>query len=444
MQILTHPRGTRDFYPEEMALREHIFTSWDRTCQRYGFEKFDAPLFEHLDLFTQKSGEEIEKQLYTFKDKSGRWLALRPEITPSLARMVAAKGSSLKLPVRWYSIPRLFRYEKMQKGRLREFFQLNADILGISQVTADAELIAVSIDTMIDLGFGSSDFTVHISSRDLLEELFLNLQINKNDIPSLFTLLDKHHKISKDAFHKDLKDFLNDQITVANVLGIFKAKSLDDLKNYIRFKDTLPKSLAELETLFKLLDSYGMGNYVKFDIGIVRGLAYYTGIVFELLDKKRDLRSIAGGGRYDRLVKLYGGPDTPAAGFATGDVVLMEMMREKGIVPKLPPRSSVYLVTLDKKNREKVIAQAHKLRCDGISCEFALKPLSVGKQMKLADAARAKIVLFTGGDEEKEGMLKMRDMRSGEEKLIPLDTISDIIHVILHTKTHPPTPPSPA
>lgn len=440
MQILTHPRGTRDFYPEEMALREHIFTSWDRTCQRYGFEKFDAPLFEHLDLFTQKSGEDIEKQLYTFKDKSGRWLALRPEITPSLARMVAAKGSSLKLPVRWYSIPRLFRYEKMQKGRLREFFQLNADILGISQVTADAELIAVSIDTMIDLGFGSSDFTVHISSRDLLEELFLSLSISKDAITPLFILLDKQHKIPDEAFHQELENFLKDRSTAKKVHAILHSESLDKLRTINKSS----KALAELETLFKLLDSYGMGNYVKFDIGIVRGLAYYTGIVFELLDKKRSLRSIAGGGRYDRLVKLYGGPDTPAAGFATGDVVLMEMMREKGIVPKLPPRSSVYLVTLDKKNREKVIAQAHKLRCDGISCEFALKPLNVGKQMKLADAARAKIVLFIGGDEEKEGMLKMRDMRSGEEKLIPLDTISDIIHVILHTKTHPPTPPSPA
>lgn len=429
MQTPTSPKGTRDFYPEEMSLREHIFTSWDSTCQRYGFEKFDAPLFEHLDLFTQKSGEEIEKRLYTFKDKSGRWLALRPEITPSLARMVAAKGSSIKLPVRWYSIPRLFRYEKMQKGRLREFFQLNADIVGIPQVTADAELIAVSIDTMRDLGFDSSDFTVHVSSRDLLEELFLSLSISKDAITPLFILLDKQHKISDKAFHQELENFLKDRITAKKVHAILHSKSLDKLRTINKSS----KALAELEALFELMDSYGMSDYVKFDIGIVRGLAYYTGIVFELLDKKRNLRSIAGGGRYDRLVKLYGGPDTPAAGFATGDVVLLEMMREKGIVPELSPRSSIYLVTLDKKNQKRVITLAQDLRSSGISTEFALKPLSVGKQMKLADAARAKIVLFTGGDEEKEGKLKMRDMHSGEEKLIPLDTISDIIHVILHT-----------
>ena len=427
MQTPTSPKGTRDFYPEEMALREYIFTSWDRTCQRYGFEKFDAPLFEHLDLFTQKSGEEIEKQLYAFEDKSGRKLALRPEITPSLARMVAAKGSSIKLPLRWYSIPRLFRYEKMQKGRLREFFQLNVDILGVPQVSADAELIAVSIDTMRDLGFDSGDFSVHVSSRNLLEELFLCLSISKDAIASLFALLDKQHKIPEDVFNQELKNFLKDPITVEKVLAILSSNSLDNLRSINKSSN----ALAELETLFELMDHYGMSDYVKFDIGIVRGLAYYTGIVFELLDKNRSLRSIAGGGRYDRLVKLYGGPETPAAGFATGDVVLLEMMREKGIVPKHLPRSSVYLVTLDQKNQKRAIGLAQELRRNGISTEFALMPQNVGKQMKLADAARAKIVLFTGGDEEKEGKLKMRDMRSGEEKLIPFDLITHSIRGIL-------------
>src|SRR5271157_2623539 len=174
MQIPAGPKGTRDFYPDDMAVREAVFSSWSSTCERYGFEQFDAPMFEHLDLYTQKSGDEIEKQLYVFQDKAGRSLALRPELTPSLARMVAAKGNNLKRPVRWYSIPRLFRYEKMQKGRLREFFQLNMDILGIKDVSADAELIAAVIDMMRDLGFTDEDFTVHISSRTLLEELFMH------------------------------------------------------------------------------------------------------------------------------------------------------------------------------------------------------------------------------------------------------------------------------
>lgn len=427
MQTLTPPKGTRDFYPDDMALREYIFTSWETTCHRYGFEKFDAPIFESLELYTQKSGDEIEKQLYTFFDKGGRQLALRPEITPSLARMVALKGGSLKLPLRWYSIPRLFRYEKMQKGRLREFFQLNMDILGISHVSADAELISASIDSMRDLGLDNNDFTVHISSRNLLEELFIGSGINKETLPSLYALLDKQHRISEQDFDQLLSECLPEPLLGKKVHTILQAKSLDEIEAIYKSSE----ALEELETLFELMDSYGMSDYVKFDIGVVRGLAYYTGIVFELLDKNRNLRAIAGGGRYDRLVKLYGGPDTPATGFATGDVVLAELLKEKGIVPKTSSRSSVFIVSFDKNNPGKTIKIAQKLRNNGISCEFALKPLGIGKQMKHADAARVKIVLFTGGDEEKDGKLKMRDMRSGEEKLVLNDNVIEAIQKLL-------------
>ncbi len=430
MQTPTAPKGTRDFYPEDMVLREHIFSSWEKTCQRYGFEKFDSPMFEHLELFTQKSGEEIEKQLYTFEDKSGRQLTLRPEMTPPLARMVALKGSSLKLPLRWYSLPRIFRYEKMQKGRLREFFQLNVDILGIRQVNADAELIAVAVELMTNLGLDYNDFTVHVSSRDLLEELFLSLAIEKEALPALFNLLDRQHKLSEEAFQKELEDFLHDAALAQEVHAVLKAKSLDEIR------EVHPSSpaIAELDMLFSLLESYGISDYVTFDIGIVRGLAYYTGIVFELLDKKRNLRAIAGGGRYDRLVKLYGGPETPATGFAIGDVVLGELLREKGLIPAQGPRSSVFIVSFDKENPSKAVSLAQQLRHSGISCEFSLKPLNIGKQMKLADAARAEIVVFTGGDEEKEGKIKIRNMSSGEETVIPIDTVKEKITTLLNSK----------
>jgi len=428
MQTPTSPKGTRDFYPEDMALREYIFTSWDKTCQRYGFEKVDAPIFEHLELLTQKSGEEVENQLYTFTDKSGRQLALRPEITPSLARMVALKGSSLKIPIRWYSIPRLFRYEKMQKGRLREFFQLNADIYGIPHATADAELIALSVDTMKDLGFNSSDFTVHVSSRDLLEELFVNLSIPKDSVPSLFAVLDKQHKLPEVDFLKELNDFCNDAALAEKVNTLLHAGSLEEIKT---LAGSSP-AIDELDNLFTLIKQYGMAEYVTFDIGIVRGLAYYTGIVFELLDKKRSLRSIAGGGRYDRLVKLYGGPDTPATGFATGDVVLAEMMKENNLMPRQQPRSTVYIVSINKDTPHHAVKIARILRDNNVSCEFALKAANVGKQMKLADAARAKIVLFAGGEEEKEGKVKLRDMVSGKEEIIPLDVIPEKIQNILN------------
>ncbi|MGD9202791.1 MAG: histidine--tRNA ligase [Chitinispirillia bacterium] len=414
MQTFVPPKGTRDCYPDDMVIRDHIFNSWEKTCRRYGFEKYEGPIFEHLELYTQKSGEEIEKQLYTLVDKSGRELALRPEMTPSLARMVAAKGSSLKLPVRWYSIPRLFRYEKMQRGRTREFFQLNMDILGISQPTADAELMALSIDTMRDLGLTDRDFSIHISSRTLLEELFLFSGVKAEKLPMLYSLLDKQHKMSESDFNALLSEIIPGKdinTAIAKILGI---KSLDEIR---RINDSL-EALAGLDTVFNLLDSYGMSDFAEFDIGIVRGLAYYTGIVWELIDKNRSLRSIAGGGRYNQLVKLYGGMDTPAVGLAIGDVVLTELLTEKGLLPNMPPRSDVFIVTFDKKSHKHTVLTAQKLRNSGISCEFALKPAGIGKQMKQADAARAKIVVFIGGEEEEEGRLKIRDMKTGEERQI--------------------------
>ena len=414
MPVIPGPKGTRDFYPEDMAFREHIFSSWRATCERYGFELYDGPMFEHLELFTQKSGDEIEKQLYTFEDKGGRLMALRPELTPTLARMVASKGTNLKRPVRWYSIPRLFRYERMQRGRLREFFQLNMDILGIKDVSADAELIAAVIDMMRDLGFTEEDFTVHISSRTLLEELFMHSGVTRESVGALFDLLDKKHKIPPDEFAGELSKLAGGGSLQDRITSILSTQSLADVA---AINPSL-NSLTDLRELFSLLDDYGMGGFVSFDIGIVRGLAYYTGIVFEMFDKKRTLRAIAGGGRYDKLVSLYGGPDTPAVGFAAGDVVLGELIKEKSGGPALPPRSMVYVVSFDQERPSKAIETAGIIRRAGISCEFSLKKTGVGKQMEQAHAARSRFVVFTGGDEEKEGKIKIKNMQTGEETTV--------------------------
>jgi histidyl-tRNA synthetase len=413
MQIPAGPKGTRDFYPEDMSLRQALFSSWRNTCVRYGFEEYDGPMFEHLELYTQKSGGEIEKQLYAFEDKGNRMIALRPELTPTLARMVAARGNNLKRPVRWFSIPRLFRYEKMQKGRLREFFQLNMDILGIEQETADAELIAASIDMMRDLGFTKDDFVVHVSSRTLLEELFLSAGIDHDKLAQLFAVLDKRHKISQEEFGAELATLVPPTVGTAAVADILNAACLDDLKKSGR---ALP-SVDKLDRLFDLLDCYGVADFCAFDIGIVRGLAYYTGIVFELFDKNRSMRAIAGGGRYDRLVKLYGGQDTPAVGFAAGDVVLGEMLREKRFSVSVP-RSSVFIASFDDSHPRSAIRTAQVIRAAGISCEFGLKKNNIGKQMEQANSARASLVVFVGGDEEKQGNVKIRNMRSGQEVIV--------------------------
>jgi histidyl-tRNA synthetase len=376
-------------------------------------------MFEHLELYTQKSGNEIEDQLYVFKDKKGRDLALRPEMTPSLARMVASRGNNAKLPLRWYSIPRLFRYEKMQKGRLREFFQLNMDILGIAGVTADAELIAAAIDMMRDLGLSSQDFKVRISSRTLLEELFIAAGLARERCASLYALLDKKSKLPAEEFDRELNGVVPDADVRAKIESIFRAGTLDEVQS---LGNDLP-AVQDLRNLFSLLALYGFADYAVFDIGIVRGLAYYTGIVFEMFDSNKTLRAIAGGGRYDGLVSLYGGPPTPAVGFAAGDVVLGELLREKNLLPSTVPRSTCFLIAVSESEYDGVISLARELRNRGVSCEFPLKNTGIGKQLKLANAARSPYALFIGGDEGAAGMVKVKNMSTGEETLFPRSEI---------------------
>ena len=414
MTILSGPRGTRDFYPENMALQEFIFSTWKKTCSRYGFEPYEGPMFESLQLFTRKSGPEIEEQLYAFQDKKGRELALRPEMTPTLARMVAAKGRNLKLPIRWYSIPRVFRYEKMQKGRLREFFQLNMDILGIQGISADAELIAAAIDMMISLGFSANDFKVRISSRTLLEELFIAAGLPAERCPALYALLDKKSKLPEDEFSRELSVLVPESSVRTGIENVFQTTTMDEIKG----RDIEVPAAGELRRLFETLALYRLSEYIVFDIGIVRGLAYYTGIVFEVFDSKKNLRAIAGGGRYDRLVELYGGPATPATGFAAGDVVISELMREKGIIPPQPGRSTCYIISIDSKDQKDVIALARELRANGIGCEFALKNASIEKQFKLANAARSPYALILGGEEQKAKMVRVKNMLTGEESFV--------------------------
>ena len=423
------PKGTRDFYPEDMAFQQYLFDSWHRSCRLYGFEQYEGPMFEHLDLYTQKSGDEIEKQLYSFEDKGGRNIALRPELTPTLARMVAARGTNLKRPVRWYSISRLFRYERMQKGRLREFIQLNMDILGVEDVAADAELIAAAIDMTRAFGFDAGDFKVRVSSRTLLEELFLLCGVERERLKALYALLDKKNKMPPEDFSRELEAVAAQEDISGRISQLFNCKGLDDIEKFARIlteSQGLPelqaqlKSLGQLTKLFSLLDDYGLGEYVLFDIGIVRGLAYYTGIVFELFDARGSMRAIAGGGRYDNLVSLYGGPPTPAVGFAAGDVVLGELIRAKSLAPSQPPRSDVFLISLDGGGgAAAIIKVAQRLRAAGVSCEFSLKEnLNVGKQLKLADNANARYALFIGGDEARDGKARVKNLADGKEVLI--------------------------
>jgi histidyl-tRNA synthetase len=352
--------------------------------------------------------------------------------------MVAAQGTNLKRPVRWYSISRLFRYERMQKGRLREFIQLNMDILGVEDVSADAELIAAAVDMMRGFGFDESDFKARVSSRTLLEEMFLACGVGQDKLPALYALLDKKGKIAPEEFERELSEAVGGGEVCGKVNALFNCAGLDEVEKFAESIGVLtaqpdpsvsiqqvstqqPRigSIAQLKKLFSLIDAYGLKDYVVFDIGIVRGLAYYTGIVFELFDVRGSLRAIAGGGRYDKLVGLYGGPATPAVGFAAGDVVLGELIKAKSLTPKKPPRSDVFIVSIDGDGPAEAIKTARRLRFAKISCEFPLKGgLNVGKQLKLADAAGSRYALFIGGDEAKSGNARLKDLATGNEELI--------------------------
>jgi histidyl-tRNA synthetase len=325
--------GFRDFYPEEMARRAHIFRAWRAVARRYGFEEYDGPPLEPLELYTKKSGDEIVGQLYEFTDKGDRRVALRPEMTPTFARMVGAKANALRKPVRWYSMPQLFRYERAQRGRLREHFQLNVDIVGEASEVADAELLAVAVDVMRELGLTSKDVRARVSDRRLLNAMLEAYKVTPEQRPAVYGVFDK--------FDRQPRELSVQKLEAAGI----GAKQVDQVLSLVDKQSAFSTGTvgiavpdkASVERFVSFLDhceSLGIRDWVDEDLSIVRGLAYYTGTVFELFDAKSELRAICGGGRYDELLKSLGGVDLPALGFGMGDVVLGELLSERDLWPK--------------------------------------------------------------------------------------------------------------
>ncbi len=409
-------RGTRDFYPEEMRVRNYIFDAWHRGALTFGFEEYDGPCLEHLELYTRKSGEEIGAQLYHFKDKSDRDLALRPEITPTLARLVNQKGRSLRHPVKWFSMPRLFRYERSMRGRLREFFQLNMDILGAAEVEADAELMAAMIHILRSLGLGAGDFEVQVSSRALYNCLFQDMGFTADRIGALYAVLDKKDKMDAAAY-RDF--FLGKGFSASDfdaVYNLFSCSALEEIK--VPASGQAP--LDDLKKLFDLMDAYGLADYVRFNPTVVRGLAYYTGIVFEVFDRGRELRAIAGGGRFDNLLQALGGAPLPATGFGMGDVVLLELLTEKQRVPQLSKGLDVFFVGVEPFEYKDLILAAGEFRSHGLCVEFGFKPQNIKKQMTQANQNNARFVIFLGGEEALQGNVRLKNMLDGQEELLDL------------------------
>jgi histidyl-tRNA synthetase len=402
--------GFRDFYPEDLAVRSHIFAVWRQVATRYGFEEYDGPPLEPLDLYTAKSGDEIVGQLYNFTDKGDRAVALRPEMTPTLARMVAARANGLKKPIRWFSMPQLFRYERQQRGRLREHFQLNCDLIGEAGPLADAEVIALAIDVMRGFGLGAKDVRVRLSDRRVLNALVRRAGVPELAVPLVFQAIDKIERYKREDLVAMLTPAL-DAATIDKVLAVPTLKGMDAV-----LKALGPDAAAAdgLKATVAALDTMGLGDFVDVDLTIVRGLAYYTGTVFELFDAGRTLRAICGGGRYDSLTGAVGGVDLPAIGFGMGDVVLGELLKEKG---KLPTYAGSIDVFVAAEKVEEALKITHQLRDAGIRAEFALGGQTISKQQDIAKSRNARLLVVVGA-----GEVQLKDLNTKATHAVSLDS----------------------
>ncbi len=385
--------GFRDFYPRELAERDHIFRAWHDVAQRFGFEQYDGPPLESLDLYTRKSGEEIVGQLYSFTDKGGRNVALRPEMTPTFARMVSARANSLRKPVRWYSIPQLFRYERQQKGRLREHFQLNVDIVGEADVGADAELLAIAIEVMRRCGLTPEDVVARVSDRRLLTALLSAWGVPDEAVPEAYAAIDKIERDPRDRLIERLREAGVPDDVSALVLDAVAASDARALLSSVGHIPAVRVGLERIEQYETLLEAHGLREWVRFDLSIVRGLAYYTGIVFELFDRKGEFRAICGGGRYDNLLRDLGDVDLPALGFGMGDVVLGEILRSRGLMPPVRHGADFYIAAEDPVTDADVVRLATSLRRLGASVEYAFRRGPLGRQRKAAWSAEANYIL---------------------------------------------------
>ena len=409
--------GFRDFYPEPIPhtdvwsadARQFIFEKWRTVARRYNFREYDGPPLESLELFTTKSGEEIVKQLFDFKDKGDRHVALRPEMTPTLARMVAAHERNYKKPIKWFAIPQLFRYEKQQKGRLREHFQFNADLIGETSPAADAELIALLIDALRAFGLTEKDFVIRLSSRNAWQEFYESGKRKAesgNGAYAFYQVIDKLERTPAEESEKKLA-----------ALGF----SLTEVKQFIE----AGRPTAELESILQNLAARGLKDFVKVDYHVIRGLAYYTGVVFEAFDVQGEFRAIAGGGRYDNLVKLLSGGkvDLPALGFGMGDVVLLELLKARGLLPKFDSSTDVFVLIEDEALRPQSLKLVQDLRAAGYAVEYPLTAVKPDKQFKRAQELKATNVVQL----ENSDYARIRDLRVRKEIVVGVaDTVNHL------------------
>jgi histidyl-tRNA synthetase len=414
-------KGTREFYPEQMSLRNYLFEKVRSASQIFGYQEYDGPFIEFIDLYAAKSGEElVKKQSFTFEDRGGDFVALRPELTPSLTRMIAAKQNELTYPLRWWSFGPFWRYESPQKGRTREFFQWNIDMLGVSSPEADAELIAVGATFLRSVGLSPERAQIYVNNRRLMEDQFNTLGIAAEKRMDVSGLIDRRTKMEPakwDAY--------------ALELGLTQAQ-LDGLKDVLANFD-LWKQSDELTRTFAALEALGVREYVKFDPNIMRGLLYYTGTVFEAFDTSGSLkRAILGGGRYDNLLADVGGQPLPGVGFAMGDMVIGIILQEAGLLPEFQSTPAQVLATMfDEKLAMQSFALAAELRNAGLNVMVSPEPTKLPKQFKFADKMKMKVALVLGPDEVEKGLVVIKNLVNGEQVQVKREALVESIKGIL-------------
>lgn len=405
-------KGTRDFYPEDMRLQRYIFDVWRRVSERFGYEEYTAPLLEATDLYRAKTGEEIvNEQIYNFTDRGGRDVTIRPEMTPSLARMVAARQQELRYPLRWYSIPNLWRYERPQHGRLREHWQLNVDLFGIEDTTAEFEVIRLAHGLMREFGAGQGMFTIKLNHRELMSYIFGEyLQLNVDASHRLEKLLDRKDKMSQEAFTQQAEAILGDKLSLFQ--EVVQATKLKDLPEQLR--ESAPA--VELRDLARRLHTFDVAN-IQFDLTIQRGFDYYTGIIFEVFDTNpENPRSIFGGGRYDDLLSIFNAPRVPAVGFGMGDVGTLDFLRTHDLVPELTSTTIVYVASVEPDYADQAEQIAAELREHHVPAAVDTTGAKIGAKIKTADKKSVPYVIIVGEQETTTGTYTLRDLAAGEEQ----------------------------
>ncbi|MFZ9200980.1 MAG: histidine--tRNA ligase [Opitutales bacterium] len=428
--------GFRAFYPEERAKLGHIIGVWRQACRRYGFREWEGPVLEPLELLTAKSGDEIVRQLFNFTDKGERAVTLRPEMTPTLARMVGARANGLPKPIRWFAIGECYRYEKQQKGRLRAFHQLNADLLGEAGPAADAEIIALCADCLLGFGLARDSFAIRLSDRTLWFRVLASLGVPEELAPAVLTAVDKLERATEAELLAMIRESLGGHPAdpariLAEARRLAAVRSFSELEAALGSDAAVQARLAEWRELLGLLAALGVADLVRVDLGIVRGLAYYTGFVFEAFDAHGEQRALAGGGRYDGLVEKLGGPVLPAVGFGMGDVTVANLLEDRGLVPAYADGPDFYVAILGADARIAALADIAQLRAAGLRIEYNLRDGKFPKLMQAAESAGARYALVYGGDEVTQGVAKVRDLGARAEATVPRTDLVPALRAVL-------------